>query len=192
MTTRKPRTATPSKANSKSIAAPADLPVRQDNGAGPVAGCPSGKLLSEANLLMQEGLKRIASAHTDIPGAQHPLQEALQMSEEQTMKTLNALESGRAALRHMLQTKDGYVDEDLAQIDAAFAIILQSQQAQDLAGQRLKKAMSLMTLVQERIAKALEGMPLEMPDAAQEGVGQSAEQSYEQDDVDALLAELGI
>lgn len=165
-----------------------------DSPVAPNGVAQTSRLLSEANLLMQEGLKRIASAHTDLPGAQHPLQEALRMSEEQTITTLDAVEAGRSALREILQTRDAYIDDALSRIEGAFATILQCQQTQDLAGQRLKKAMSLMGMVQSRIAKALEDMPFDLPMcmSTEAGQTQGVDQQIEQGEVDALLAELGI
>ncbi|MGC9186052.1 MAG: protein phosphatase CheZ, partial [Thiomonas sp.] len=49
--------------------------------------------LREADALLAEGVQRIMGVASDIPGASHPLQEALRLSEEQAMVTMDAAES---------------------------------------------------------------------------------------------------
>lgn len=57
------------------------------------------RLLSEAELLLREGLKRIANtAEENLSGAQNPLEEALRLTEEQTMATLAAVERAQDAV----------------------------------------------------------------------------------------------
>jgi chemotaxis protein CheZ len=170
------------------------------------------RLLVEADLLLNEGLKRIAGAGKDLPDACNPIEEALALSETQTMNTLEALDMAQAAIRRIEKTQRGFIDEDISQIKAAMATILNSQQGQDLAGQRLKKALRLLQAVNDRITQAILilqdnlGVPrpeLEAEPPAQEGTTVAHtdaqaldaaihEHHVEQDAVDALLAELGI
>ena len=170
------------------------------------------RLLVEADLLLNEGLKRIAGAGRDLPDACNPIEEALALSDVQTMSTLEALDTAQAAIHHIEKTQKGFIDEDIAEIKAALATILNSQQGQDLAGQRLKKALRLLQAVNDRISQAILtlrdnlGIPRQEPEGdLVEGEGITIArtdataleeaiqgQHVEQDDVDALLAELGI
>ena len=100
-----------------------------------------GRLLSEAELLLREGLKRIANtAEENLSGAQNPLEEALRLTEEQTMVTLSAVERAQDAVNDIRSAHNRFIDESLHHIDDALLTILTSQQGQDLAGQRLKKS----------------------------------------------------
>lgn len=154
------------------------------------------RLLTEVDLLMREGLRRIADVQTDLPQARHPLVEALELSEKQTLRTLEYVELGRAAVEDIRHTSNGYIDAPLDRIAEAFSIILESQQGQDLAGQRLKKALTLMNAVHERIAAVLKDIPMDPPlagaDDTEQKVDASPAKDFAQDDVDALLMELGI
>jgi chemotaxis protein CheZ len=183
------------------------------------SGKPNGlRLLAEADLLLNQGLRRIAGAGQDLPDACNPIEEALALSETQTMSTLEALDTAQAAIRRIQKTQQGFIDEDIGTIKTAMATILNSQQGQDLAGQRLKKALRLLQAVNERISLALVslqenlGIPNRdiLPNEQTEDTGSLHEdtivgrtdataleeairgQHIEQDDVDALLAELGI
>ncbi len=158
-----------------------------------------GRLLGEADLLLREGLKRIASAQSDLPGAQTPLEEALQLTEEQTMATLAAVERAQDAVAEIRHAHNTFIDEPLAHIDQALGTILASQQGQDLAGQRLKKAITLLRAVESRIRLTMEELGLASTEEGSRNVGGAAAPSspasndrINQDDVDALLAELGI
>ncbi|CDQ11116.1 Putative chemotaxis phosphatase, CheZ [Acidithiobacillus ferrivorans] len=170
------------------------------------------RLLAEADLLLNEGLRRIAGAGDDLPDACNPIEEALALSETQTMNTLEALESAQAAIRRIESVRQGFIDKDILEIKAAMATILNSQQGQDLAGQRLKKALRLLHAVDDRISQALTSLqdamgvprmetvdiastPEEAPFAHTDAPALDAAihgKRVEQDDVDALLAELGI
>lgn len=179
-----------------------------------VAAQPDGlRLLVEADLLLNEGLKRIAGAGSELPDACNPIKEALALSETQTMHTLEALDTAQAALRRIEKTQYGFIDAEIAEIKAAMLTILSSQQGQDLAGQRLEKSLRLLQAVNDRIGQAILmlGGILGVPRLAEpEGATPESEGStiartdataleeaiqgehIEQDDVDALLAELGI
>jgi chemotaxis protein CheZ len=157
--------------------------------------------LKEVDLLMREGLRRIANAHTDFPEARHPLEEALRLSEEQAMSTLDAVDAGRAAIREIRAMDNAYIDGPLARVEEAFSTIFHGQQGQDLAGQRLKKAMALMTAVQDRVSAVLRSIPLDDGEESsalcatgtepcEAAVGQGS--TMAQNDVDDLLSELGI
>jgi chemotaxis protein CheZ len=151
------------------------------------------RLLGEADLLLREGLKRIASAQSDLPDAQTPLEEALRLTEEQTMATIAAVERAQESVQEIRQANGTFIDEPLDRIDSALGTILASQQGQDLAGQRLKKSIALLHAVEDRIRLALEELGLDGVEAARASCTDSeAKQSINQDDVDALLAELGI
>lgn len=169
------------------------------------------RLLVEADLLLNEGLKRIAGAGRDLPDACNPIEEALALSEVQTLSTLEALDTAQAAIHRIEQTQKGFIDGDISDIKAALATILNSQQGQDLAGQRLKKALRLLQAVNDRISQAILtlrdslGIPQHEEEILVEGEDTTVArtdataleevihgQHVEQDDVDALLAELGI
>lgn len=154
-------------------------------------------LLKEADLLLREGMKRIASAQTELPGAQMPLEEALQLTEEQTMVTLAAVERAQDALSEIRHAHNTFIDQPLRQIEEALAEILTSQQGQDLAGQRLKKSITLLRAVEERIRLTLEELSLTEEEEQTGGIhatptSTSSEGPFLQADVDALLADLGI
>ncbi|WCE93833.1 protein phosphatase CheZ [Acidithiobacillus ferriphilus] len=170
------------------------------------------RLLAEADLLLNEGLRRIAGAGDDLPDACNPIEEALALSETQTMNTLEALESAQAAIRRIESVRQGFIDKDVLEIKAAMATILNSQQGQDLAGQRLKKALRLLHAVDDRISQALTSLQdaMGVPRMETVDIASTPEKPpfvhtdapaldaaihgkhVEQDDVDALLAELGI
>ncbi|MFA5730506.1 MAG: protein phosphatase CheZ [Acidithiobacillus sp.] len=154
-----------------------------------------GRLLSEAELLLREGLKRIANtAEENLSGAQNPLEEALRLTEEQTMVTLSAVERAQDAVNDIRSAHNRFIDESLHHIDDALLTILTSQQGQDLAGQRLKKAITLLQAVEERIRLTLAeiGMQANPDYALQADNVADSDPSVNQDEVDALLAELGI
>ncbi|WP_308389844.1 protein phosphatase CheZ [Acidithiobacillus sp. AMEEHan] len=150
--------------------------------------------LNEADLLLREGLRRIAAVQSDLPDAQNPIEEALRLSEEQTMATLAAVERGQIAVSEILGAHRQYIDQPLAVIQEAFAEILASQQAQDLAGQRLKKALNLIQAVESRISAVLAEVGVPEAEAGHPDDPSVAEagQTFQQADVDALLAELGL
>ncbi len=149
----------------------------------------STRLLGEADLLLREGLKRIASAKEDLPSAQSPLEEALQLTEAQTMATIAAVERAQETIQEIRTANGIFIDGHLDQLEGFLRTILECQQGQDLAGQRLKKAITLLRAVEERIAQVLQetGMGASSPD--QPAVPSA---TINQDEVDALLAELGI
>lgn len=149
------------------------------------------RLLGEAEALLEQGLRRIAQAQGDLPEAQHPICEAIALSEQQTMITLAAVEKGQEAVGRIETIEKGFIDNELADIRASFAEILAASQGQDLAGQRLKKSLALLTAVQERLQQALEELPI--ADAAEPtGTVEGSAVDYSQADVDALLESLGI
>ncbi len=151
--------------------------------------------LSEAEALLREGLRRIANAQTDLPSAQDPISEALRLSEEQALTTIAAVERGQDALRSILQADRQFIDKPLSVIEGSFAEILASQQAQDLAGQRLKKALTLLQAVETRIAAVLHELPIldasGTPGGSEVGAAPRVP-TLDQSEVDSLLAELGI
>ncbi|PKY11223.1 hypothetical protein B1757_05390 [Acidithiobacillus marinus] len=151
------------------------------------------RLLGEAELLLREGLKRIANtAEEKLSGAQNPLEEALRLTEEQTMATLAAVERAQDAVADIRNAHNSFIDEPLKQIESALLVILASQQGQDLAGQRLKKAIALLQAVEERIRLTLAETGLDTSKHPTPEVSTDSNPSINQDEVDSLLAELGI
>ncbi|WP_449371258.1 protein phosphatase CheZ [Thiomonas sp.] len=162
--------------------------------------------LTEADALLHEGVRRIMAASSDLPEVSQPLEEALALSEKQAMSTLEAVETGLAELQAIRATQRGFIDERLDHIEQQFQIISLSQQGQDLAGQRLKKTMHLLQAVEQRIRAAVEQLApqLDAPAAPSSASGLTpgstpphaapaqASPSLAQDDVDALLRDLGI
>ncbi|APZ43013.1 protein phosphatase CheZ [Acidihalobacter ferrooxydans] len=153
--------------------------------------------ISRLDALLHEGLKRIAAAQTDLPDAQDPITEALHLSEEQAMASLAAVERGQAAVAAIRNANEQFIDEPLAVITESFSQILASQQAQDLTGQRLKKALTLLRAVEQQLAETISEMQVaygdDMPkaQAASETRREDAK-TFNQAEVDDLLAELGL
>jgi chemotaxis protein CheZ len=151
--------------------------------------------LTEADALLHEGVRRIMVASSDLPEASHPLEEALRLTETQAMATLEAVENSFSELAAIRATHAGFIDDRLDRLEAQLHVILASQQGQDLAGQRLKKTISLLQAVEQRIRSAVAQLqPQICADAPQPvAAAQSdADPTYGQDDVDALLRDLGI
>ncbi len=148
--------------------------------------------LGAIDSLLQEGLRRIAnSAVSELGEAQDPLTEALRLTEEQTLTTLAAVEQAQVALQEIRQTPQPLIDPLLGQIEEALQQIMISQQGQDLAGQRLKKAIALLLVVESRIRQSREELGLGEAEADQQDAIAS-NPDVDQDQVDKLLAELGI
>jgi chemotaxis protein CheZ len=149
--------------------------------------------LREADALLTEGVQRIMRASSDLPGASHPLQEALRLSEEQAMVTLEAVEAAQTEVAAIRATNGGFIDVRLERLDMQLQTILTSQQGQDLAGQRLKKTITLLQAVEQRIQEALLQLGY-LPGAASDPERETASSDprLDQSNVDDLLAELGI
>ncbi len=147
--------------------------------------------LREADALLAEGVQRIMGVAHDIPGASEPLQEALRLTEQQAMATLDAASAAQRRVDHIeaTATGGGWIDAHIQGLRDDLRVILTSQQAQDLAGQRLKKVIALLQAVEQRVQDALGGLG-DAPVAA--GVPVAAPARLAQDDVDDLLASLGI
>ncbi|MCE1163277.1 MAG: protein phosphatase CheZ [Thiomonas sp.] len=161
--------------------------------------------LTEADALLHEGVRRIMAASSDLPEASHPLEEALRLTETQAMATLEAVENGFSEIAAIRATHGGFIDDRLDRLELQFHTILASQQGQDLAGQRLKKTIHLLQAVEQRIRNAVEQLGPQLqsrPDAKTSpstesaaplnGVPAYAGPTFAQDDVDALLRDLGI
>ena len=152
--------------------------------------------LREADALLAEGMRRISGAVVDIHGASRPLEEALRLSEQQAMVTLDAAEAAQRELQAIEDAarRGGYIDGALAAIDQRLRFIVDGQQAQDLAGQRLLKTMALLQAVEQRIGEALRqlGCASSAPGAAALASPRGSAHGLDQQAVDSLFAELGI
>lgn len=151
--------------------------------------------LTEADALLHEGVRRIMVASSDLPEASHPLEEALRLTETQAMATLEAVENSFSELAAIRATHAGFIDDRLDRLESQLHIILASQQGQDLAGQRLKKTISLLQAVEQRIRSAVGQLQPQLSAEAPQPVAAAqsgADPTYGQDDVDALLRDLGI
>ncbi len=150
--------------------------------------------LREADALLAEGVQRIMGVASDIPGASHPLQEALRLSEEQAMVTMDAAESAQRQVQLIEQTAatGGFIDTPLQTIKDNLQTILTSQQGQDLAGQRLKKTITLLQAVETRVQDALTQLGALQPVATQDASDTFSGERLDQVHVDDLLAELGL
>lgn len=152
--------------------------------------------LQEAEAMLREGVRRIMSASSDLPTASHPLEEALRLTEKQAMATLEAVEGAFVELEAIRATHGGFIDGHLDTLESQLHKILASQQGQDLAGQRLKKSVSLLQAVEERIGSALGELGMDVVEPYQASNQPAAVEDdggpIGQDDVDALLKELGI
>ena len=80
----------------------------------------------------------------------------------------------------------------LSRIESALHTILASQQAQDLAGQRLKKAIILLSAAEERIRKILDETGIAREERGTAKPSGIPDSPIEQDELDDLLASLGI
>lgn len=148
--------------------------------------------LREADILLTEGVQRIMHASTDLPGVSHPLQEALALSEQQAMITLEAVESAQHEVSAIRAANGEFIDDRLDRLEEHLQAILTTQQGQDLAGQRLKKTITLLQAVEQRIQEALDQL------GHARGTTQPPEddtfsgERMDQNNVDDLLAQLGI
>ncbi|AEK58099.1 hypothetical protein [Acidithiobacillus caldus] len=148
----------------------------------------SGDLLGGTENLLREGLRRLG-ASAELSGAHQPLREALELTGKQTLATIAYVEHGQALLRDLRQ---GNIPADSAydELEAVFRQIVASQQGQDLAGQRLQQALALLQMVEHRIrlllADAGVAAPTDVNDTQADTVAMG------QDDVDAILRDLGI
>ncbi|WP_018914343.1 protein phosphatase CheZ [Thiomonas sp. FB-6] len=160
--------------------------------------------LREADALLTQGVQRILHASSDLPGASHPLQEVLHLSEQQAMLTLEAVEAAQAELQAIRDTNGGFIDQRLQRLEGHLQTILTTQQGQDLTGQRLKKTISLLQAVESRIQDALGKLgPVaagEQPALVELHAVLPAEAlsdtfgagRLDQDNVDDLLSQLGL
>lgn len=148
--------------------------------------------LREADALLNEGVQRIMSASSDLPGVSHPLQEVLELSERQAMATLEAVEAALGEVAAIRDTDGGFIDQRLQRLEHQLQVILTSQQSQDLAGQRLKKTIALLQAVEHRIQEALGQLGFVASQGADQAEDTFTGQRLDQGNVDALLAELGI
>jgi chemotaxis protein CheZ len=146
--------------------------------------------LREADALLSEGVRRIMHASSDLPGASHPLQEALRLSEQQAMATLEAVEAAQSEVAAIRATDGGFIDSRLQRLDDHLQSILTSQQAQDLAGQRLKKTIALLQAVEQRIQDALQHLGCVGSEVSATVADDG--QRLDQNTVDDLLSQLGI
>ena len=145
--------------------------------------------LQEADQLLSAGLRRILGAAGDLPNASHPLQEALELGERQAMATLSAVEAAQVELA-VLRADLGEHDARLRRLDAELQRILTTQQAQDLAGQRLQRTLALLRVVEQRIHDALGELGVAgMAGAAAAPAPCAA--NLDQGRVDDLLSQLG-
>ena len=151
--------------------------------------------LQEAEAMLREGVRRIMSASSDLPTASHPLEEALRLTEKQAMATLEAVEGAFVELEAIRATHGGFIDGHLDTLESQLHKILASQQGQDLAGQRLKKTIHLLQAVEQRIRGVVAQLePQFGAEAPQPAAAAAADAgpTFAQDDVDALLRDLGI
>jgi len=149
--------------------------------------------LREADALLAEGVHRIMGIARDIPGASHPLEEALRLSEQQAMATLEAVETAQAEVRAIRATNGDFIDARLDRLDECLQTILTSQQGQDLAGQRLKNTITLLQAVEQRIQDALHELGALAPgEAVTADEDTFTGERLDQGNVDDLLAQLGI
>jgi|YelNatPaOPRAMG01_1025707.scaffolds.fasta_scaffold30799_3 chemotaxis protein CheZ len=187
--------------------APADDAQGWGERAAPAAADPAAAALhrlTEADALLHEGVRRIMAASSDLPEASHPLEEALRLTETQAMATLEAAEIGLSEVAAIRATRGGFIDARLDRIEQQFQIILSSQQGQDLAGQRLKKTMHLLQAVEQRIRDAVAQLTPHWAEGTADtatvadaivpagGIPAYAGPTFDQDEVDALLRDLGI
>lgn len=147
--------------------------------------------LREADALLTEGVQRIMHASSDLPGVSHPLQEALHLTEQQAMATLEAVEAAQAELAAIRATNGDFIDTRLDRLGTHLQSIFTSQQGQDLAGQRLKKTITLLQAVEQRIQESLAQLGyVQGTEPVPEGTFSGTR--MDQNNVDDLLAELGI
>ncbi len=162
------------------------------NGTNPSKPQEAMQNLREADALLTEGVQRIMGVASELPGASHPLREALALSEQQAMATLEAVEAAQADVAEIRATNGGFIDTRLDHLEAQLQAILTSQQGQDLAGQRLKKTITLLQAVEQRIQDALTQLGF-IPSTKQEsGDDTFSSARLDQGTVDDLLAELGL
>ncbi|OIQ83075.1 chemotaxis phosphatase, CheZ [mine drainage metagenome] len=106
------------------------------------------------------------------------------------MATLEAVEAAQTEVAAIRATDGGFIDARLQRLDDHLQAILTSQQAQDLAGQRLKKTIALLQAVEQRIQDALQHLGC-VGSEVSETVADDG-QRLDQNTVDDLLSQLGI
>ena len=153
--------------------------------------------LIEADALLTQGVQRILHASSDLPGASHPLQEVLHLSEQQAMLTLEAVEAAQGELQAIRATDGDFIDQRLQRLEGHLQTILTTQQGQDLAGQRLKKTIALLQAVESRVQEALTQLGYAAADPEVTAAAQATDDTFgagrlDQDNVDDLLSQLGI
>ncbi len=153
--------------------------------------------LREADALLTQGVQRILHASSDLPGASHPLQEVLHLSEQQAMLTLEAVEAAQGELQAIRATDGDFIDQRLQRLEGHLQTILTTQQGQDLAGQRLKKTIALLQAVESRVQEALTQLGYAAADPEVTAAAQPTDDTFgagrlDQDNVDDLLSQLGI
>ncbi len=153
--------------------------------------------LREADALLTQGVQRILHASSDLPGASHPLQEVLHLSEQQAMLTLEAVEAAQGELQAIRATDGDFIDQRLQRLEGHLQTILTTQQGQDLAGQRLKKTIALLQAVESRVQEALTQLGYAAADPEVTAAAQATDDTFgagrlDQDNVDDLLSQLGI
>ena len=153
--------------------------------------------LREADALLTQGVQRILHASSDLPGASHPLQEVLHLSEQQAMLTLEAVEAAQGELQAIRATDGDFIDQRLQRLEGHLQTILTTQHGQDLAGQRLKKTIALLQAVESRVQEALTQLGYAAADPEVTAAAQATDDTFgagrlDQDNVDDLLSQLGI
>lgn len=158
--------------------------------------------LCEADALLTQGVSRILHASSDLPGATHPLHEVLRLSEQQAMRTLEAVDAAQKEIQAFEVADGDSVIHRLCCIEFHLHAIRSAQQSQDLAGQRLKRTIALLQAVESRIQDALAqlrfALPSLGPSSAYTGTSIDANADtfgadrLDQGDVDDLLSHLGI
>lgn len=111
--------------------------------------------LCQAEILLTQGVHRILHASSALPGATNPLHEVLRLSEQQAMCTLDAVEAAQQEIQAIKASSGDGVDQRLCRVEFHLQTILNAQQSQDLAGQRLRGTIALLEAVESRLQDAL-------------------------------------
>lgn len=154
-------------------------------------------------LHMDERLSQIAG--NEIPDARTRLDYVVQMTEEAAHKTLDLVEAAQQKCTALSESADDpqQVRESAAQINKMLTEVTLAQGYQDLTGQIIRKVIGLVEQVESHLVHLLQasgasqGQPMKAPandpnELRGPAVPSQDANASSQDDVDALLASLGV
>ena len=138
-------------------------------------------------------------AHIDMPDARQRLAYVVEKSEEAAHRTLNVVEELSPLADALAESAQPDIADSGARLRAGFTEILMAQEYQDLTGQVIRRTIDIVDRLEQKLVTLIkEELPTMASRQTDAGVAQGPVMANEQgvvgkqDDVDALLAELGL